>query len=222
MAESEPVTRPLTAAERRWLRLVAARRERLLLAATPYLMLLVGIVLFGGLWGLTVVATNADSNGPSWRVSGLLWLLLGIGITLWAYRDVKPHVHVRQEKFRSALRQNTACEIRVRSSMVVECENKQDRKKGWYAFQLGDERIVFVSARFCQRVRRFPTSDFSMVDIADEGGSIVVGFTRNHGDPLMPIRTISGQEAAGLRIPEHMEIVSGNLTQIDTLLGVRT
>lgn len=204
------------------MRFVAARRERFLSRAGPYLMLLLGIVCFGGLWGLSVLATRADKSGPSWRVFAVFWLVVGTAITVWAYRDVKPHAHVLQEKLRSALRQNAACEIRIISSMVIQCENRQDRKKGWYGFQFDDDHIVFVSVRFCQRVRGFPTSDFSMVDIADEKGKIVAGYARNHGDPLVPLRTISGQEAARLRIPEHMEIVSGNLTQIDTLLGVHT
>jgi len=221
MAKSELITRPLTSAERRWLSFVAARRERFLLAAGPYLMLLVAVVLFGGLWGLTVLATNAEQTGPNWRVSGLFWLVIGIVITLWAYRDVKPHAHVLQEKFRSALRQDTACGIRVCSSKVIEFENR-DRKKGRYAFQIDDKRIVFVSAGFCRRSRRFPNSDFSLVDIADEKGNIVAGFARNHGDPLLPVRTISAREAAGLRIPDHMEIVSGDLSQLDTLLAFKT
>ncbi len=192
------------------------------MATGPYVMLLVGIVLFGGLWGLSVVATKADKAGSSWRGFGLFWLVLGIVITLWVYRDVKPYAHVLQEKFRSALRQDTACEVRVYSNKVIAFENVQDRKKGWYAFQLDDERMVFVSGRFCQRVRGFPTSDFSVVDIADEKGNLVVGFARNHGHPLIAVRTISEREAVQLRIPEHMEIVRGNLTEIDTLLSVHT
>jgi len=222
MAESELITRPLTAAEQRWLRLIAVRRERFLLAVGPYMMLLVGIVLFGGLWGLTVLATKAEKTGPSWRVSGLIWLGLGIVIGWWAYRDVRPHAHVLQERFRSALRQNTACEIRVRSKMVIQCVNKQDRKKSWYAFQIDDGHVVFISARFSHRLRRFPTSDFSMVDIADEKGRVVAGYVRNHGNPIAVTRTISYHEAAALRVPDHMEIMRGDLKEIDKLLGVHT
>jgi hypothetical protein len=61
-----------------------------------------------------------------------------------------------------------------------------------------------------------------MVDIADEKGKIAAGYARNHGDTLVPLRTISKQDAVRLRIPAHMEIVSGTLTQIDTLLGVHS
>ena len=222
MAKSELITRPLTATERRWLRFVAARRERFLLRAGPYLMLLFGIVFFGGLWGLSVLASRADKAGSSGRGFALFWFVVGTAITLWAYRDVKPHAHFLQEKLRSALRQNAACEIRISSNMVIECGNMKNRKKGWYGFQFDDDHIVFVSARFCQRVRGFPTSDFSMVDIADEKGKIVAGYARNHGDTLVPLRTISKQDAVRLRIPAHMEIVSGTLTQIDTLLGVHS
>ena len=222
MAESELITRPLIAAERRWLRFIATRRERFLLATGPYMMLLIGFVLFGGLWGISVLATKADKAGPSWRVFGLFWFVLGAVITLWAYRDVKPHARSLQEKFRSALRQNTACEIRVCSNIFVEYENKGDRKKGWYAFQTDDGCVVFIRAQFCQRFRKFPTSHFSMVDIADEKGNVVAGYARNHGDPVVPIRSITEKEAAGLRTPDHMEIVSGNLNEIDTLLGVHT
>jgi hypothetical protein len=78
-------------------------------------MLLLGIVFFGGLWWLSVLATRADKAGPSWRVFAVFWLVVGTAITLWAYRDVKPHAHVLQEKLRSALRQNAACEIRISS-----------------------------------------------------------------------------------------------------------
>jgi hypothetical protein len=130
MAKFELVTRPLTAAERRWLKFIAAHRERSLLATGPYLMLLVGIVLFGSLWRLSILATKADKTGPSWLVFGLFWFVLGTAITVWAYRDVKPHAHSLQEKFRSALRQNAACEIRICSNIFIECENKQNRRKG--------------------------------------------------------------------------------------------
>jgi hypothetical protein len=183
-------------------------------------MLCIGVVLFGSLWGLTVLATKTDRAGPSWRVSGLFWLVAGMVITAWAYRDVKPHTHVLQEKFRSALRQNTACEVRVCSNKVIEFENENFRK-GWYAFQVDDEQIVFVNAGFCRRSRGFPNSDFSLVDIADEKGNIVAGFVRSHGDRLLPSRTISQREAAGLRIPGHMEIINGNFERIDIVLRVK-
>jgi hypothetical protein len=103
---------------------------------------------------------------------------------------------------------------------VVECENK-DTKKAWYAFQIDDERIVFVSAGFWRLSQRFPSSDFVLVDIAYEKGNIVAGYARSHGDRLLPIRTISEREARAMRSPDHMEIVRGDLTRIDTLLGVK-
>jgi hypothetical protein len=59
------------------------------------------------------------------------------------------------------------------------------------------------------------------VDIADEKGNIVAGFVRSHGDRLLPSRTISQREAAGLRIPGHMEIINGNFERIDIVLRVK-
>ena len=180
MTKSELVTRPLTPAERRWLRFVAARRERCLLRSAPYVMLLVGIVLFGGFWGLSVLARNADKTGPSWRVSGFffgsyLGLLLRCGhIVMW-----KPHRSCPARKnFEAHCGRTPACEIRVISSMVIECNNKQDRKKGWCAFQFDDKtHCSSWRAQFCRRVLEdSPPSDFSIVDIADEKETSLLDF----------------------------------------------
>jgi hypothetical protein len=180
-------------------------------------MLWVGIIIFGGLWGLTVLATVADKRGPSWYVSGLVWLGIGIPISLSSYVGVRRGVVEAIRRFESALRQNSACEVRIQSDAMVEFEERED-EGACYAFQLDNRRVVFVVGQQFHRSARFPSNNFSMVDLGAEDEAIVAGFVRTHGVRIEPVRRIPATTKATLKIPEHLRVIQGELSQIEELL----
>jgi hypothetical protein len=181
-------------------------------------MVLVGVIIFGSLWGLTVLATVADKHGPSWFVSGLIWLGIGIPILLWSYFDLRRGVAKAIRRFESALRQNAACEVRIQSDAMVEFGEKHD-EGACYAFQLDDRRVVFVVGQQFHHSARFPNNDFSMMDIGAEDGAVVAGFVRMHGARIQPIRRIAARKKAKLEIPQHLQVIDGELDQIEELLA---
>jgi hypothetical protein len=100
---------------------------------------------------------------------------------------------------------------------MVEFQERED-EGACYAFQLGNRRIVFVAGQEFYPSPTFPNSDFSIADIIDENGTVVVGFVRKRGRRIEPVRMISVQERSKLTIPEHLQVVEGELTQIEQLL----
>ena len=101
---------------------------------------------------------------------------------------------------------------------MVEFEEEEDEGAS-YAFQLDNRRIVFVVGQQFYGSARFPNSDFSLIEISTEDGTVVVGSIRKYGIRIEPIRTISAQRTAKLKIPEHLQVIDGELNQIEDLLA---
>ncbi len=218
MPSLKPVVRPISEAEARLLRWAIIRQRRRLLRMTPLITLTVGLILFGGLWGLSVLATKADKRGPSWRASGLIWLGIGTAISLRSYRALRRYAAGYEGSFADALKRNQAVEVRIRAEEVVQLDNG-GKGASVYAFDIGRGRIVFVNWPKAHSSVRFPSADFSLVDLIADKRHIAVGLIEKHGRKIKPVRTIPAQAVSGLAIPDHLETVRGRLSQIEALLA---
>jgi hypothetical protein len=217
VATIEDSTRPLTEGEKRLLRWAVSHRKRRLRKALRR-TLAWGAIVFGALWVFTIFATIIDNRGPTWYISGLIWLVIGLPMTLWSYAGVRSDLAKAVRRFESALRLNTASTVRIQSTEMVEFEEEED-EGARYAFQLADGRIVFLSGQEFYSSRQFPNSDFSLVDIRSEDGTAIVGHIKKRGRRIEPTRTIPAKKAATLKIPDHLQIINGDLSRIEQLLS---
>jgi Na+/melibiose symporter-like transporter len=211
-SDLEVSVRPLTDTERRLLRWGDIRRRRGLTKALPEVMAVAGLVIFATLWGLTLYTTRSERSGPSVLFISIFWLVVGTLISLWSYFSLRSHVEKEDNPFQSALRRNQAAAVRIKAGAVIEVGDTGTA----YAFQLRNSRIVFIVGQLFQTTTRFPNSNFTLVDIAAEDGRIAVGCIEKKGEKLIPIRRVSVSDPA--RIPEHLSVIEGDLSQIDTLL----
>ena len=217
MSRIESTTRSLNGAERRLLRWAISHRKRRLRGGFRRTLTWGGIV-FGGLWAFSIFATIADKKGPSWYVSGLIWLGIGLPLTLWACGGARSDLANAVRRFETALQDNTAIEIRIQTEEFVEFEEEED-EGACYAFQLPDRRIVLLSGQQFYSSAAFPNSDFSLVDIPSADGTVIVGHIEKRGHKIEPIRTIPANKKAALRIPNSCQVIDGDLSQIEHLLS---
>lgn len=211
----QPVVRRLREPERRILMWGLIRERRRMAKTAPLITLLTGLVIFGSLWGLSILAWRADNSGPSWRTSGLIWLAIGIPISVWAHHDIRKFAATRDGSLASALKMNRAVEIRVRADAVVVLESGVDSKR-MYAFQVEGKHIVFVPAR---RSARFPNSDFTLVDLLTQKQRPAAGLIEKHGQKLEPVRRIPAEMTARLKLPDELSVIPGELSQVEQVLA---
>jgi hypothetical protein len=215
--EFDSVRRPLTDRQRRAIRskirhLTATGRR----ASTICLPITAGFM--GLLWLWTILASDAP-----WLVVTAFWFAIGAGIALWARRDMRTHAAQLEgmaHGLESALTRNEAdvYEIRARSFAVLE---EVEDEGACYAFQLEGDQLVFIVGQEFYEAARFPSLDFSLVYPLDEHGNTVDMFIEKRGDKAKPTTTIPSAVKERLDVPQHLEIRTGIIDNLEAVLRPR-
>lgn len=212
----EKPIRPLSEKERRLLSSALAWRRRRVHALRRR-SLFIGLTIFVVFWAMMVTATVADKRGPAWYYSCLMAIAIALLISLWTYFELRPKFTADVAQHENALHRNEARVTRIQSNAMVEFEEAED-EGACHAFQLDQGRIVFVSGQDFYDSAKFPNSDFSLVDILADDGRLIESFIEKNGTRLKALRKISSRQKAGMRIPEHLEIIEGDLHEIEQIL----
>ena len=210
----DPSRRPLTAAEKRLLRQkirdLTARGRRASSVSVP---LTAGIVLL--LWIWTVLASDAP-----WIVVSAFWLAVGGAIAVWVRRDMRGHARQLRgmaDGLASALQRNVADVYDIRARAFAQFEEIED-EGACYAFELEDDRVVFISGQEFYEGAKFPSLDFSLVYVLDGSGATVDMTIEKRGARVAPARVIPTALKRTLDIPDHLEVRSGTIGDLDRLL----
>jgi len=86
-------------------------------------------------------------------------------------------------------------------------------------FKLDSHHLVFAVGQDFYASAKFPNPDSSLVDIAAEDGIVLPSFVEKNGHRQKPIRRISASQKSRMTIPNHLEIVEGDLNQIEQILS---
>ena len=209
----ESSSRPLTPPERRLLQAKAqglsrqGRRQR-------WAVLGIGATVFGALWAWTLAVSEAP-----WHLVTAFWLAVGGGITLWQWRD-RAVFGAMADGIHSALRADRARVVDVDAAACVAFEEVED-EGACYAFQVGNNRVLFLSGQQYYETAAFPCLAFSIVEILDERERIADQWIERRGPKVTPQRTIPASVKRGLELPEDQETVDGTLDRVEALLAGR-
>ena len=117
----------------------------------------------------------------------------------------------------SALRRNEADVVDIHATSYVEFEEVED-EGACYAFQLDDTRVVFISGQEFYPEAKFPSLDFSLVDVLDEAGRAVDMVIEKRGAKAAPAYVIPAATKQRLEIPEHLEVRSIDIARLEQQL----
>jgi hypothetical protein len=210
MGSMETFVRPLSETERRLLTAGLRKRQRRLKSYWKRLLIL-GLVIFVGF----SIAPMIASHGPE-PMPILIWFGFVSLICLWVYFRERPREGARIRVYEDALHRSEAYVTRIQSREMVELEEVEDGGSS-YAFQLSDNKIVFISGQYYYRSARFPNTDFSLVEFYGDNGSLVEGFIEKNGVKLSPQRTIPAKITSKMRFPNHLQVIDGRLDQLEQL-----
>src|SRR4051812_1446101 len=108
---------------------------------------------------------------------------------------------------------STAQVFDVRARAFVSFEPVTD-EGAYYAFDLGDERIVFVGGKEFDKAENFPCLDFALVNLRD-GRKIIASRVDCRSPKEKPVRTIPAQITRRLAMPANLEVRSGKLETVE-------
>jgi len=210
MGTIETFVRPLSEAERRIVTSSLRQKQRRLKNFSKGI-LTAGLLIFA----VFAIVPMIWSRGRLY-VPVAVWFGIVALISVWGYFSEKPKEESAVHIYASALRRNEAHITRIQSDEMVELEEEED-EGACYAFQLKD-KIVFIFGQDYYASARFPNTDFSLVEIRGENGSPIEGLIEKNGKKLKPKRTISAKVKSKLRIPGNLEVIEGNLGDLEDLL----
>jgi hypothetical protein len=85
--------------------------------------------------------------------------------------------------------------------------------------QLDNEEIIFISGQDYYLSARFPNSDFCLIQVMDSEENILEEVISKQGRKLRPVRNIPAAIRSKLKIPAHMQRISGRIENLEILLG---
>lgn len=173
-------------------------------------MLLSGAVIGLVLWTLTTLALDA-----SWWVVTGFWLGISGVIALWARWQQMRVTRACTATFRSAMVRSEAEVIHVMAEGAVGLGDADD-DSGGVAVGLAGDRILFLMGPAFGETSRFPNTDFELIEVLDESDRPVELLIAEWGDPLQVQRRVP---LRGMRVPEHLDVVTGSLEDLEAILG---
>lgn len=179
----------------------------------------IGALVFGVLWGLTLAASDAP-----WHIVTGFWLVAGIGIMLWVQRDVNKDVKAFDEirdGINSAIRANKAQVVDVKAKAFVAFEEIED-EGACYAFEIPEDKLLFLSGQQYYESAKFPSLDFSFVQALDERGRVVDEWVQKRGPKAVPLRVIPSETKRQMEVPDDLKSIEGKLTDLEELIGAPT
>jgi hypothetical protein len=204
--------RPLTESEQRMLasrlkNLGRRGRTALSRAIAP-----IGIVS-AALWLVTLIVSDIH-----WPAITIFWFAFGTGMCMWVWRSEATSLRSKIASIESAIRRNAASVQRVRSSELVEIEEREDEGACWL-FQLPDDQILVLNGQEYYATATFPNDDFSLVQILREDGRPLEQLIEVTGKKLAPSRKLAAEVRRRLSNESDLQVLRGSLRDLDAILG---
>lgn len=175
---------------------------------------MLGVVVIFLLYVLTLLAS--DTNGLI--VTGF-WALIGAVILAWVLtgtrKDARTFAGIA-DAYRSALEKNEVLAYDIRSTAFAELEEIED-EGACYAFQIEDDRMVFLSGQQFYPEAKFPSHDFSIVHVLDEHDNAVAEHIEKRGPQVEASEFVPAFVKARLEIPDDLDVVDGRIEDIEDL-----
>ena len=155
----------------------------------------------------------------SFYVDRGLWILLVvtvlifIAIGLWSYLDSKSPFDKELKGIEELKAKNLVTSIQVKTHEYYELVEEEDEGV-YYLFQIHTDKVLSFGGQDFYASKKFPNSDFEIVEGKGSSGQIVLLETYCHGEKIKPIKKIKGKEKWDLFEKfdfEKFEITNGRL-----------
>jgi len=189
-----------------------------------YRTALISGLLGYGAAGLIVLAGNLLSKDktPAWFT---MLIFFGAGSFLFLSlfsslsrqnRDSRRMIAVLKD----ALAGGSARAETISCKRFIEVEELED-EGACYLFEVDDKRLFLLFGQEYYSDAKFPSTDFSLVDILDANSNPVDSYLEKRGEKLKPCRVISASDKLKGIIPYDEKFISCGLDEFDSYMNER-
>ena len=155
----------------------------------------------------------------SFYVDPGLWIILigtvaiFIAIGFWSYFESKSPFEKELKGIEDLRARNQVTSIQVKTTEYYELAEEEDEGV-YYLFQIHPDKILSFGGQDFYLTKKFPNSDFDIVEGRSSDGEIILLETYCHGDKIKPTKKIEGKKKWDLlhRInPDKFEFIDGRL-----------
>lgn len=172
---------------------------------------------FTMLWTMTCLIVGTIAS--FYIEKGLLALLfvtvlIFIAIGLWGFFDSKAPFEKELKGINDLKTKNLVTSIHVKTTEYYELTEEEDEGI-YYLFQIQPDKILSFGGQEFYPNKKFPNSDFEIVEGRSTDGQIIFLEIYCHGERIKPIKKIKGKEKWDLLQkfnPDKYEITDGRLT----------
>lgn len=177
-----------------------------------------------GASGLIVLAGNllAKDSTPLWFS---LLILLGVGTFLFisvARSVLKQNRECRRmmSVIDDALQHGSAREEIVQAARMVEVEERED-EGACYLLEVDEQRLLVLWGQEFYAGPRFPSTDFSLVELRDSRRYPIESYIDRRGEKLRPSKVIAAKDPLKLKIPYDDRFIPCRLDELEACLDVQ-
>lgn len=183
-----------------------------------YRVILISGLLGYGTTGLIVLAGNllAVNKTPLWFT---ILIFAGIGTLLFVSVCRST---LRQDKqnrvmictLSDALQNGTAVEEIVKSDRMMEVKELED-EGACFLFEVEDKKLLLLFGQEYYPGTKFPSTDFSLIQILDSKKNPVEFFIEKRGEKLKPYRTIPAKDGLKQIIPYDQKFINCGIDELE-------
>ncbi|AYB30318.1 hypothetical protein [Chryseolinea soli] len=171
------------------------------------------------LWTIACLVTGTVA---SMYVDRALWLVvviavfIFIAIGLWSYFESRLPFDKELKGIESLKEKNLVTSVQVKATEYYELAEEEDEGV-YYLFQIEADRILSFGGQDFYPTKKFPNSDFEIVEGRSVAGQIVLLETYCHGHRIKPIKKIKGKDKWDLLQKfdlDKFEITDGRLERL--------
>jgi len=190
----------------------------------PRRKVLIAVLLGYGAAGLIVLAGNllAKDKTPVWFT---VLILFGAGTFLFVSvfgslsrqnRDSRRMIAV----IKDALAGGSARVETICCKRFIKVEELED-EGACYLFEIDEKRLLLLFGQEYYSDAKFPSTDFSLVDILDANRNPVDSYVEKRGEKLKPYRIISASDKIKGIIPYDEKFINCGLDELDSYMNER-
>jgi len=142
----------------------------------------------------------------------VIWFAISLGVVLVLLLPLGVYLAVET---RSTISRSKARVFEVRALGFVSFEEAKD-EGAYYAFELEDGQIVFITGEEFDKAENFPCLDFTQIDIRDDKGRFIGSLVECRSAKAKPVTTIPANITRTLEMPRHREVRSGSLESLES------